>query len=160
MNKQITFKMWLSIFFGDIWQVIRKSFATILSWKNKTTFWRVIWASLTICVVFFTSGFRYIFYREMKGKLRKTLTRSRLSMTALGSTKPRNWLSGNRWRSCNYGNQDGSNNANRQLAISEMQNIFQIFDSFSQDCDVVWSVTDEDSLGDTIKVIFFINISE
>lgn len=39
MKKKISLKMWLSVFFGGIWQFIRN----IFSWKNKTPFWRVIW---------------------------------------------------------------------------------------------------------------------
>ena len=60
MKKKITFKMWLSVFFGGIWQFIRN----IFSWKNKTPFWRVIWATITVCIVAFTSMLGYAFYDE------------------------------------------------------------------------------------------------
>lgn len=60
MKKQITFRMWLSVFFGGIWQFIRN----IFSWKNKTPFWRVIWCVITICIVAFTSMLGYAFYDE------------------------------------------------------------------------------------------------
>ncbi len=52
--------MWLSVFFGGIWQFIRN----IFSWKNKTPFWRVIWATITVCIVAFTSMLGYAFYDE------------------------------------------------------------------------------------------------
>lgn len=70
MEKQISFKMWMSVFFGGIWQFIRKFFTTIFSWKNKTPFWRVVWATITVCVVFFTCCFGYMFYREIKREYR------------------------------------------------------------------------------------------
>ncbi|MDE5814134.1 MAG: WG repeat-containing protein [Muribaculaceae bacterium] len=60
MKKKITFSMWLSIFFGGIWQFIRN----IFSWKNKTPFWRVIWAAITICILAFTCMMGYAFYDE------------------------------------------------------------------------------------------------
>lgn len=50
MKKKISFNVWLSVFFGGIRQFIRN----IFSWKNKTPFWRVIWASITICFVTIT----------------------------------------------------------------------------------------------------------
>lgn len=52
--------MWLSVFFGGIWQFI----CNIFSWKNKTPFWRVIWATITFCIVAFTSMLGYAFYDE------------------------------------------------------------------------------------------------
>lgn len=60
MKKNISFKMWLKVFFGGIWQFIRN----IFSWKNKTPFWRVIWATITICAVAFTAMLGYAFYDE------------------------------------------------------------------------------------------------
>lgn len=60
MKKKISFKMWLSVFFGGIWQFIRN----IFSWKNKTPFWRVIWATITVCVVTVTCMLAYTFYDE------------------------------------------------------------------------------------------------
>lgn len=52
--------MWLTVFFGGIWQFIR----SIFSWKNKTPFWRVIWLVITICVVTVTCMLAYSFHRE------------------------------------------------------------------------------------------------
>lgn len=60
MKRQITFKTWLSVFFGGILQFIRN----IFSWKNKTPFWRVIWSIITICVIAFTFMLGYAFYDE------------------------------------------------------------------------------------------------
>ncbi len=52
--------MWISVFFGGIWQFIRN----IFSWKNKTPFWRVIWVVITTCIVVFTCMVGYAFYDE------------------------------------------------------------------------------------------------
>ena len=60
MKKKITVKMWLSVFFGGIAQF----FYNIFSWKNKTPFWRVIWATITICCVLFTGFLGYACYHE------------------------------------------------------------------------------------------------
>lgn len=57
MKKKISLRMWLSVFFGGISQFT----CNIFSWKNKTPFWRVIWATITVCIVAFTS---YAFYDE------------------------------------------------------------------------------------------------
>lgn len=64
MKTKITFKMWLSVFFGGIWQFIRN----IFSWKNKTPFWRVIWATITLCILAFTCMLGYAFYDEFYGR--------------------------------------------------------------------------------------------
>lgn len=64
MKKQISFKMWLSVFFGGIWQFI----SNIFSWKNKTPFWRVIWCVITLCIVAFTGMLGYAFYDEFYGR--------------------------------------------------------------------------------------------
>lgn len=50
--------MWLSVLFGGIWQFIRD----IFSWKNKTPFWRVIRATITVCIVASTCMLGYAFY--------------------------------------------------------------------------------------------------
>lgn len=60
MKQRITFKIWLKVFFGGIWQFI----CNIFSWENKTPFWRVIWACLTVCSVAFISMLAYAFYQE------------------------------------------------------------------------------------------------
>lgn len=62
MKKRITFKMWLSVFFGGIWQFIRN----IFSWKNKTPFWRVVWATITVCILIATVTSCYEFYERQK----------------------------------------------------------------------------------------------
>ena len=60
MKKKISFRMWLSVFFGGIWQFL----CNIFSWKSKTPFWRVIWATITICILAFTCMVGYAFYDE------------------------------------------------------------------------------------------------
>jgi len=60
MKNKISLKMWLSVFFGGIGQFFR----TVFSWKNKTPFWRVIWATLTVCIVIFTVALVFEIYRE------------------------------------------------------------------------------------------------
>lgn len=60
MKKNITFKMWLTVFFGGIWQFIRN----IFSWKNKTPFWRVIWATITFCILAVTCMLAVAWYKE------------------------------------------------------------------------------------------------
>lgn len=47
MKRKISFRMWASVFLGGIWQWLRNLF----SWKRKDTFWRVICAAITLCVV-------------------------------------------------------------------------------------------------------------
>lgn len=64
MKKQISFDMWLRVFFGGIWQFIRN----IFSWKNKTPFWRVIWGVITLCILAFTGMLGYAFYDEFYGR--------------------------------------------------------------------------------------------
>lgn len=59
MKKKISLNMWLSVFFGGIWQFI----CNIFSWKNKTPFWRVIWAVITVCIVINTCILSYLFYK-------------------------------------------------------------------------------------------------
>lgn len=56
--------MWLSVFFGGIWQFIR----SIFSWKNKTPFWRVIWSINTVCIIFITGVLGYCLYDEVYGR--------------------------------------------------------------------------------------------
>lgn len=56
--------MWLSVLFGGIWQFIR----SIFSWRNKTPFWRVIWAVITVCILAFTCMLGYAFYDEFYGR--------------------------------------------------------------------------------------------
>lgn len=60
MKKRISLSMWLYVFFGGIWQFIRNVF----SWKNKTPFWRVIWATITVCVVAVTAMLAAAWYIE------------------------------------------------------------------------------------------------
>lgn len=60
MKKKISFKMWLTVLFGGIRQFV----CNIFSWKNKTPFWRVIWAAITLCLLAFTCMICYAFYDE------------------------------------------------------------------------------------------------
>lgn len=61
MKKHITFKMWLTVFLGGIWQLLR----SIFSWKNKTAFWRVVWAAITVCIVALTLMLASVWYQEV-----------------------------------------------------------------------------------------------
>lgn len=58
MKKKISFKLWLTVLFKGIWQFI----CNIFSWKNKTPFWRVIWATITVCIVATTCMLGYSWY--------------------------------------------------------------------------------------------------
>lgn len=62
MNEKITFKMWLSVCFGGIWQFIRN----IFSWKNKTPFWRVIWVTITVCILIVTGLICFSFIQHQR----------------------------------------------------------------------------------------------
>ena len=64
MKKKISFNMWISVFFGGIWQFI----CSVFFWKNKTPFWRVIGAVVTICILAFTSMLGYAFYDDFYGR--------------------------------------------------------------------------------------------
>lgn len=58
---KITFKEWLSNFFKGIWQAlcwIGRAFSP----KNKTPFWRVVWAIITVCVVTVTGMLVHSYY--------------------------------------------------------------------------------------------------
>ncbi len=61
MNQKITFKEWLANFFKGIWQAlcwVGRAFNP----KHKTTFWRVVWAAITICVVAVTYILAHSYY--------------------------------------------------------------------------------------------------
>lgn len=61
MNQKITFKKWLANFFKGIWQAlcwIGRAFNP----KHKTTFWRVVWAAITICIVTVTCILAHSYY--------------------------------------------------------------------------------------------------
>ena len=62
MKNKITFRDWISVFFGGIWQFV----CNIFSWKNKSTFWRVVWTIITVCCVAFTCMLGYAFYYEFR----------------------------------------------------------------------------------------------
>ncbi len=66
MKQKITFRQWVSVFFGGIWQFI----CNIFSRKNKTPFWRVIWATITVCILAVTCMLGYSFYNNFFGKRR------------------------------------------------------------------------------------------
>lgn len=60
---KITFKEWLTNFFKGIWQAlcwVGRAFNP----KNKTPFWRVIWAVITVCVVAVTAMLAAAWYDE------------------------------------------------------------------------------------------------
>ncbi len=58
---KITFKQWASNFFKGIWQAmcwVGRAFNP----KNKTPFWRIIWATITVCIVIVTGILCYQCY--------------------------------------------------------------------------------------------------
>lgn len=61
MEKEISFREGVAVVFGGIWRFVK----SVFSWKNKTPFWRVIWAVITVCIVAFTSMIMYLFFREV-----------------------------------------------------------------------------------------------
>lgn len=46
----------------------------------------------------------------------------------------------------------------KPLSMAEMQNISKAFEDFKEEINVVWSVSDDDSLGDFIKVVVLVNV--
>lgn len=57
MKKRISFRMWIAVVWGGIWQFVKN----IFSWKNKTPFWRVIWATITVCILIVTGMLAFSF---------------------------------------------------------------------------------------------------
>lgn len=53
-----------------------------------------------------------------------------------------------------------SKECDRPLSMAEMQNISKAFEDFKEETNVVWSVTDDNSLGDFIKVVVLVNIKK
>lgn len=51
-----------------------------------------------------------------------------------------------------------SKKSNKPLSTAEMQNISMAFEGFKEETNVFWSVSDDDSLGDTIKMAVLVNI--
>lgn len=51
-----------------------------------------------------------------------------------------------------------SKESNRPLSMTEIQNISKAFEDFKEETNVVWSVSDDDSMGDFIKVVVLVNI--
>lgn len=64
MKKNISFSMWLKVVSCGIRQFI----CNIFSLKNKTPFWRVVWAIITICILAFTCMLGYAFHYEYYGR--------------------------------------------------------------------------------------------
>ena len=70
MKHEITFKQWASNFFNGIWQAlcwVGRAFNP----KYKTPFWRIIWATITVCVVVvtvFVCHRIYVFNRESENR--------------------------------------------------------------------------------------------
>lgn len=75
MKRKMTFKEWLANFFEGSWQVLCW-IGRIFSPKNKTVFWRVIWAVITCCILFATCVIGWTWYQETyKSPLRYCDTR-------------------------------------------------------------------------------------
>lgn len=62
MEQKITLKSWLSNFFGGIRQVLCRV-GRAFDPRDKTPFWRVVWAVITVCVAVVTAIVAYEFYR-------------------------------------------------------------------------------------------------
>ncbi len=63
MSQKVTFKDWLVTFFKGIWQALCWV-GRVFNPKNKTTFWRVVWAVITICIVIVTGMLVHSYYRH------------------------------------------------------------------------------------------------
>jgi len=62
MTTKITFKEWVATFFKGIWQAlcwVGRAFNP----KNKTPFWRVVWAVITVCIVTVTGMLAHSYYK-------------------------------------------------------------------------------------------------
>jgi hypothetical protein len=55
--------MFLAVMWQGIWQVLC-AIGRVFNYKNKTPFWRVIWAVLTVCTVLFVGMFSYYFVED------------------------------------------------------------------------------------------------
>lgn len=62
MKKQITFKLWLSVFFAGIWQFIRK----IFSWKNKGPVYKFVSICIGILALCIGAAIAYAIYADVK----------------------------------------------------------------------------------------------
>ena len=51
-----------------------------------------------------------------------------------------------------------SKESDRPLSMTEMQNISKAFEDLNEETNVVWSISDDDSLGETIKVVILVNV--
>lgn len=51
-----------------------------------------------------------------------------------------------------------SKESDRPLSMTEMQNISKVFEDLKEETNVVWSISDVDSLGETIKVVILVNV--
>lgn len=53
-----------------------------------------------------------------------------------------------------------SSEARRPLTMEEMQHLNEFITGISENCDVVWGLTEDDSLGDAVKVIILVDIND
>lgn len=61
MKKEISFKMWLSVFFGGIWQFIRNLF----SWKNKGPVGKFVGVCIGILALFICAAIAYAIHDDI-----------------------------------------------------------------------------------------------
>lgn len=62
MKKEISFKMWLSVFFGGIWQFVRYLF----SWKNKGPIGKFVGVCIGLLALFICAVIAYVIYDDVK----------------------------------------------------------------------------------------------
>lgn len=53
-----------------------------------------------------------------------------------------------------------SSEAERPLTVEEVQYLNEYFTGFPENCDVVWGLADDSSLGNAVKVIILVNIKK
>ncbi len=64
MNQDIDFKTWITIPFHHIGSF----FKSIFSWKNKTPFWRILWAIITICILIITAVLCHAYFSHIRSQ--------------------------------------------------------------------------------------------
>lgn len=62
MKKEISFKMWLSVFFGGIWQFLKNLF----SWKNKGVVGKFVGICIGLLALFICAGIAYAIYDDIR----------------------------------------------------------------------------------------------
>lgn len=66
MKRIVSFKEFMTVVGLGIWQVLC-FIGRAFNYKNKTPFWRVVWGTITFCVVIFTCILSFEFYKHEIG---------------------------------------------------------------------------------------------